>query len=125
MFHGELAKVHAELEPWEKQLIEHNGKLEVTSTKRKFLNKKHEVGRAAYDDAQKKMSDIQPVWRMGRIAAILSLEVEDQNASLDALHRVGSKLAMHVVASKPLFLSKDLVSSDAIEKEHEILKSQL
>ncbi|CAK9163731.1 unnamed protein product [Ilex paraguariensis] len=61
---------------------------------------------------------------VGRIAAILSLEVEDQNASLDALQRVGSELAMHVVAAKPLFMSKDLVSSDAIENEREILKSQ-
>ena len=62
---------------------------------------------------------------LGRIAGILSLEVEDKNASLDALQRVGSELAMHVVAAKPLFLSKDLVSSDAIENEREILKSQV
>ncbi|CAK9186095.1 unnamed protein product [Ilex paraguariensis] len=59
MFRGELAKVRAELEPWEKLLIEHNGKLEVTSTERKLLNEKLEAACAAYDDAQKKMSDIQ------------------------------------------------------------------
>lgn len=29
MFRGGLAKVRAELEPWEKQLIEHKGKLDV------------------------------------------------------------------------------------------------
>ncbi|KAI5662144.1 hypothetical protein M9H77_21467 [Catharanthus roseus] len=61
---------------------------------------------------------------VGRIAGLLSLEVEDENASLDALHRVGSELAMHVVASKPLFLTKELVSSEALENEREILKSQ-
>lgn len=61
---------------------------------------------------------------LGRIAGILSLEVEDQNASVDALRRVGSELAMHVVAAKPLFLTKELVSSDVIESEREILKSQ-
>ncbi|KAM7492454.1 hypothetical protein LguiA_035375 [Lonicera macranthoides] len=61
---------------------------------------------------------------LGRIAGILSLEVEDQNASLDALQRVGSELAMHVVAAKPLFLTKELVSSEAVENEREILKSQ-
>ncbi|KAK2968696.1 hypothetical protein RJ640_005883 [Escallonia rubra] len=61
---------------------------------------------------------------LGRIAGILSLEVEDPNASLGALQRVGSDLAMHVVAAKPLFLTKELVSSDAIENEREILKSQ-
>ncbi|CAK9162198.1 unnamed protein product [Ilex paraguariensis] len=38
-----LAKVIAELEPWEKQLIDHNGKLEVTSTERKLLNEKLEL----------------------------------------------------------------------------------
>ena len=62
---------------------------------------------------------------LGRIAGILSLEVEDQNASLDALQRVGSELAMHVVAAKPLFLTKELVSSEAVENEREILKSQV
>lgn len=62
---------------------------------------------------------------LGRIAGILSLEVENENASFDALQHVGSELAMHVVASKPLFLSKDLVSADAIANEREILKSQV
>ncbi|KAL7218451.1 hypothetical protein ACSBR2_011672 [Camellia fascicularis] len=61
---------------------------------------------------------------LGRIAGILSLEVEDGNTTLDFLQHVGSELAMHVVATKPLFLTKDLVSSDALENEREILKSQ-
>ena len=62
---------------------------------------------------------------LGRIAGILSLEVDDGNTSLDALQRVGSELAMHIVAAKPLFITKDLVSSDALENEREILKSQV
>lgn len=62
---------------------------------------------------------------MGRIAGILTLEVEDGNSQLDALQRVGSELAMHVVAAKPLFLTKDLVSSEALASEREILKSQV
>lgn len=61
---------------------------------------------------------------LGRLAGILSLQVEDPNADMAALQRVGSELAMHVVASKPLFLSKELVSSDALENEREILRSQ-
>ncbi|GFZ07585.1 translation elongation factor Ts [Actinidia rufa] len=61
---------------------------------------------------------------LGRIAGILSLEVDDGNTSLDALQHVGSELAMHIVAAKPLFITKDLVSSDALENEREILKSQ-
>ncbi|KAF3643435.1 hypothetical protein FXO37_21994 [Capsicum annuum] len=61
---------------------------------------------------------------VGRIAGMLSLEVEDKNVSQDALQRVGSELAMHVVAAKPLFLTKEDVSSDALHNEREILKSQ-
>ena len=62
---------------------------------------------------------------MGRIAGILSIEVEGDNSQPDALQRVGSELAMHVVAAKPLFLTKELVASDALENEREILKSQV
>ncbi|XP_077216437.1 translation elongation factor Ts (EF-Ts) isoform X2 [Tasmannia lanceolata] len=61
---------------------------------------------------------------LGRIAGLLTLEVEDDNVPLDALQRVGSSLAMHVVAARPLFLSKELVSSEALESERDVLKSQ-
>ncbi|KAK9074124.1 hypothetical protein SSX86_006721 [Deinandra increscens subsp. villosa] len=61
---------------------------------------------------------------LGRIAGILSLEVEDENASLDAVRHVGSELAMHVVAAKPLVVTKELVSPDVVQNEREILKSQ-
>lgn len=36
----DLMKVRAELEPWEKQLIEHKGKLDVASNESKLLNDK-------------------------------------------------------------------------------------
>lgn len=62
---------------------------------------------------------------MGRIAGLLSLEVEDEKCQLGPLQHVGSELAMHVVAAKPLFLTKELVSSDALENEREVLKSQV
>ncbi|KAL7583639.1 hypothetical protein Lser_V15G45520 [Lactuca serriola] len=61
---------------------------------------------------------------LGRIAGILSLEVEDEKVCLDGVQRVGAELAMHVVASKPLVLTKELVSNDVVENEREILKSQ-
>ncbi|XP_048422244.1 elongation factor Ts, mitochondrial isoform X2 [Pyrus x bretschneideri] len=61
---------------------------------------------------------------LGRIAGVLSLAVEDKITQLDPIQRIGSQLAMHVVAAKPLFLTKELVSSDALESEREILKSQ-
>ncbi|XP_010547180.1 PREDICTED: elongation factor Ts, mitochondrial-like [Tarenaya hassleriana] len=61
---------------------------------------------------------------LGRIAGIVALEVGDENAQIDAVQRVGSELAMHVVAAKPLFLTKDHVSSEALANEREVLKSQ-
>ncbi|KAM1262454.1 hypothetical protein ACFX13_028248 [Malus domestica] len=57
-YRSELTKVRAQLEPWEKQLIERKGKLEVASTEQNLLNEKHEAGRAAFEDAQKQMADI-------------------------------------------------------------------
>ncbi|KAK9152283.1 hypothetical protein Syun_010592 [Stephania yunnanensis] len=61
---------------------------------------------------------------LGRFAGIVTLEPEVHSVLVDALQQVGSQLAMHVVASKPLFLSKDLVPSEALENERDILKSQ-
>lgn len=62
---------------------------------------------------------------LGRIAGLVTLEVEDGSASLDPLKAVGSSLAMHIVASKPLFLSKELVLPQALQSEREILKTQV
>lgn len=61
---------------------------------------------------------------LGRIAGLISLEAEDKDVSLDTVQRVGSELAMHVVAAKPLFLTKEDVSSDALGNERDILRSQ-
>ncbi|XP_048539834.1 uncharacterized protein LOC125518994 [Triticum urartu] len=61
---------------------------------------------------------------LGRIAGLITLEAEDSSASLDALKRVGSSIAMHIVAAKPLFLSKDLVSAAALENERDVLRTQ-
>lgn len=58
-FRKEVAKVRAELKPWEKELIEHQGKLEVASTEKKLLSEKHEAGHVAYSDAQKQLDEIQ------------------------------------------------------------------
>ncbi|GFY87842.1 structural maintenance of chromosome 3 [Actinidia rufa] len=40
IFRHEFAKVRVELEPWEKQLIEHKGKLDVACTESNCLNEK-------------------------------------------------------------------------------------
>ncbi|RWR91590.1 structural maintenance of chromosomes protein 4 [Cinnamomum micranthum f. kanehirae] len=53
----ELAEVRAELEPWEKELIVHKGKLDVACTERMLLKEKHEAGRIAFEDALRQMND--------------------------------------------------------------------
>ncbi|XP_042025830.1 structural maintenance of chromosomes protein 4-like [Salvia splendens] len=58
VFRSELADVRTELEPWEKQMIDCRGKLEVASAEKDLLNKKHEAGCAAYVDAKKKIVEI-------------------------------------------------------------------
>ncbi|KAL1538699.1 Structural maintenance of chromosomes protein 4 [Salvia divinorum] len=58
VFRSELADVRTELEPWEKQMIECRGKFEVASAEKDLLNKKHEAGCAAYEDAKKKIVEI-------------------------------------------------------------------
>ena len=62
---------------------------------------------------------------MGRIAGVVTLEVEDGNLQSEALQRVGSELAMHVVAARPLFLTRELVTPEALQNEREVLMSQV
>ncbi|KAG0461640.1 hypothetical protein HPP92_021937 [Vanilla planifolia] len=57
------------------------------------------------------------------IAGMLTIEADEGNVSLEALRKLGSSLAMHIVAAKPLFLSREQVSIEAIEAERDILKS--
>ncbi|KAJ4849626.1 hypothetical protein Tsubulata_036766 [Turnera subulata] len=61
---------------------------------------------------------------LGRIAGLVSLEIESGNHMSESSQDIGSELAMHVVAAKPLFLNRELVSTDALATELEILKSQ-
>ncbi|XP_057491270.1 structural maintenance of chromosomes protein 4 [Actinidia eriantha] len=84
IFRGELAKVRVELEPWEKQLIEHKGKLDVACTERNLLNEKHEASRAAYEDAQKQMNDIQLKIET-KTSGIVSIQNELEKNKSDAL----------------------------------------
>lgn len=61
---------------------------------------------------------------LGRIAGLLTLEAENEAAPSDVLQRVGLNVAMHIVASRPQFLSKDHVAAEALEAERDILKTQ-
>jgi elongation factor Ts len=51
--------------------------------------------------------------------------VHVKGASDDVLLEVGKKLAMHVVAARPLYLNVESVPEAAIEKEKDILREQM
>ncbi|KQK19248.1 elongation factor Ts, mitochondrial [Brachypodium distachyon] len=61
---------------------------------------------------------------LGRMAGLVTLEVEDSKVPIEALKGVGSSIAMHIVAAKPLFLSKEQVSAAALENECDVLRTQ-
>ncbi|KAG9456777.1 hypothetical protein H6P81_001285 [Aristolochia fimbriata] len=55
---SELMAVRAELEPWEKQLIEHQGRYDVACTEKKLLQEKHHASQVAFENAQSQMNEI-------------------------------------------------------------------
>jgi len=57
----------------------------------------------------------------GSSAAIVHVKGADD----DVLQEVGKKLAMHVVAARPLYLNPEAVPEAALEKEKEILREQM
>lgn len=62
---------------------------------------------------------------LARVVGLLTLEPE--NGTLEgqvAEAELGSALAMHVVAAKPLFLSKELVPESYLNRETDIFRSQ-
>lgn len=60
--------------------------------------------------------------KMGKIGVLVALESECDN--LDALADLGKKLAMHIAAAKPLYLTQQDVPKEIVEKEREIFSSQ-
>ena len=64
---------------------------------------------------------------LGKTAGILTLEAKEgtiQPTSV-AVSNVGDFLAMHIVASRPLFLSKELVTQEVWDRERNIILSQV
>lgn len=57
----------------------------------------------------------------GAIVEIVGEGVKD----IEMAGEVGKKLAMHIVAAKPAYLSPEVVPVDAVEKERAILESQV
>jgi len=71
---------------------------------------------------------IDPAKDAGTAAAIVELVCsDDDDVDIEemTLKDVGKKLAMHVVAAKPLYLSPDDVPTDVVEKERQLLLKQL
>ena len=64
---------------------------------------------------------------VGTSAAVVHVVPADGQTGLTnaVLKEVGKKLAMHVVAAKPLYLSPDTVPEEALEKEKDILREQV
>lgn len=65
-----------------------------------------------------------PGSKMGKIGVIVCLENEDTNFDQEKAKNFGKKLAMHVAASNPKFLSIESVPADVLSKEKEIAKEQ-
>ena len=59
--------------------------------------------------------------RLGRIGVLVALESAADKDKLDAL---GQKLAMHIAAASPQYLSREDVDPAAIERERQVLKEQ-
>lgn len=58
---------------------------------------------------------------LGKIGVLVALE---SSASKDALRELGKKLAMHVAAASPEFLSIESVDTSALERERAVLAEQ-
>ncbi|QCD92601.1 structural maintenance of chromosomes protein 4 [Vigna unguiculata] len=82
-YRSELAKVRSELEPWEKDLIEHKGKLEVACTESKLLNEKHEGASQAFRDAQKQMENISETIK-SKTASLSQIKRDIEKSKRDA-----------------------------------------
>ncbi|KAL6610433.1 hypothetical protein ACP70R_040402 [Stipagrostis hirtigluma subsp. patula] len=55
---AELTQVRTELEPWENQIIEHKGRLDVASAEKELMKQKHDGALAELTDAQNQMVNI-------------------------------------------------------------------
>ncbi|XP_020526509.1 structural maintenance of chromosomes protein 4 isoform X1 [Amborella trichopoda] len=82
-YRSELLGVRVELEPWERQLIECRGKLDVASAESKLLKEKHAAGRKSFEDAQLQMNDIKEKKRV-KNADVQHIQTELDRYKVDA-----------------------------------------
>ncbi|GAB2287864.1 Structural maintenance of chromosomes protein 4 [Dionaea muscipula] len=123
-FRSELAKVRAELEPWENQLMEHKGKLEVASTEYKLLNEKHEGAQKAFEDAQKQLTDImQKIREKSTAVTNVETKLKENKSEASEAHRVEQECVKEQEALIPLEQAArqkvaELMSVMVSEKSH-------
>eukprot|EP00941_MAST-03F_sp_MAST-3F-sp1_P004229 g4229.t1 len=68
---------------------------------------------------------IQPGSSSGKAGAIVALTHGGDKSNNEDLSEVARKIAMHIVAARPLYLSRDTVPSSVLEKEKEIIAEEL
>jgi elongation factor Ts len=61
----------------------------------------------------------------GLAAAVVEISGEGMERKTELANQIGKKLAMHIVAAKPAYLNSECIPEDVIEKEKNILKSQV
>ncbi|XP_065857257.1 structural maintenance of chromosomes protein 4-like isoform X2 [Euphorbia lathyris] len=88
-YRSKLVMVRAELEPWERQVIDHKGKLDVACTESKLLTDKHEASRSAFEDAQKQMGNIlERIEKKASNIAKLQTDIEKHQHKASEAHKV-------------------------------------
>jgi elongation factor Ts len=61
----------------------------------------------------------------GSAAAVVEISGEGIEKNMEIASNLGKKLAMHIVAAKPVYLSAEFIPEDILQKEKTILKSQV
>jgi len=61
----------------------------------------------------------------GLAAAVVEVSGEGVSKNPEAANEAGKKLAMHIVAAKPAYLSAECIPEEVVEKEKAVLESQI
>lgn len=68
---------------------------------------------------------VAPDVNCGSAAAIVELEATNENIDTATIQEAAKKLAMHIVAAKPLYINIESVPPEVVQKEKEILLSKM
>ncbi|KAK8710156.1 hypothetical protein V6N13_145495 [Hibiscus sabdariffa] len=120
-YRSELVKVRAELEPWEKELIVHKGKLDVAHTECNLLTQKHEAAHTAFKDARKEMDTI-----LGKTetmaAAIKDKQIDLETNKLKALE--ARKLEQECIKEQEALIPLEQAAREKFAELKSVLDSE-